>query len=129
MENKSRVAGILSIISGAFSVLGLGWMVFSIYMFKFMFNEPYMPYNQGPPPEFFELITVVYSAFGLFFALLGALAVVGGIFSLKKRRWSIALAGSIASTIIFFPCGIAAVILVAMAQQEFHAPKPFASDA
>jgi hypothetical protein len=95
-------------------------MVLSIYLFDLILSEPSMPYSPGPPQEFFTVMMIVYAAIGLFFALVGALAVVGGIFALKKKRWGLALAGAIAGTITFFPCGIAAVILVSMGQPEFN---------
>jgi hypothetical protein len=125
MNNNSKIGGILSIISGAFGVFYLAMTVFSIYMFRAMFSQPFSPFSQyppTPPPEFFTLMTVFYSVFGGFFALIGVLGIIGGVFSLKKRRWGLALAGAIAGTITFFPCGIPAIIFVTMAKPKFAAP-------
>jgi hypothetical protein len=47
------------------------------------------------------------------------LAIVGGAFALKKRHWPLALAGAIAGTITFFPCGIPAIIFVSLGKEEF----------
>jgi hypothetical protein len=67
----------------------------------------------------------MYVVIGVFLALLGALAIAGGIFALKRKRWVIALAGAIAGTITFFPCGIPAIILISMAKHdEFSTSKP-----
>ena len=68
------------------------------------------------------MMTVFYSAIGLFYALVGVLGIVGGVFALKKNRWSLALAGAIAGTVTFFPCGIPAIIFVTLAKQEFSVP-------
>lgn len=59
---------------------------------------------------------------GVGMALIGVLAIVGGVFALKVKHWGWALAGAIAATIVFFPCGIAAVILVTKAHPDFQKP-------
>ena len=117
--NKSKIAGILSIISGVFGFLGLAWMLFSMYMVGTVFNQPSIYGATTLPPEFLTIMVIFYSVFGLFLALLGVLGIVGGVFAIKKKRWAIALAGAIAAAITFFPCGIAATILVSLAQPEF----------
>lgn len=118
------VAGILSIISGVFGVLWLGWAILMVYMFNTM-SQWGMPYSSGPPEALMVVMTVMYTSIGVFLTLLGVLAIVGGVFSLKKKRWPVALAGTIAGTITFFPCGIPAIVLVSMAKQtEFTEPKP-----
>ena len=125
MGNKSKAAGILSIISGAFGILWLGWAFLAVYMFSNMSQWGYMPYSSSPPQSLLVLITVLYTSIGMFFTLVGILGIVGGVSALRKRRWAIALAGAIAGTITFFPCGIPAVILISMAkEEEFSEPTP-----
>jgi hypothetical protein len=51
--------------------------------------------------------------------LVGALAIVGGIFVLKKQRWGWALAGAIAGNLLFPLCGIPAVIFTSLGKAEF----------
>ncbi len=60
-----------------------------------------------------------YLAIGFFFMLVSALAIVGGIFSIRRRRWGLALAGAIAATSVFFYCGVPAIIFVSMGRSEF----------
>jgi hypothetical protein len=122
MENKARIAGILSIISGVFGILGLGWAFLGLFTMGNMFRGGLMPYS--PPREFFIVFTVVYILIGLCSLLLGVLAIIGGVLAIKKKRWCLALAGAIAATVTFFPCGIPAIILISMAKQkEFSAPQ------
>ena len=120
------MGGILSIISGAFGFFHLVGAFLSVYMFRFMFTDSFTPYSAAPPPEFLTVMTVFYGTIGLGFALIGILAIVGGIFALKRKHWGLALAGSIAGTFTFFPCGIPAIIFVSMSQQEFSASGPAA---
>ncbi len=118
MHNYSRIGGILSIISGAFGIIWTGFFVFfSLYMFQFMSGPGY----GAPPHEFFTVMKVFYSSIGAFFAVVGILAIIGGVFALKRRRWGLALAGAIAGTVTFFPTGIPAIIYVTMAKPEFSA--------
>jgi hypothetical protein len=54
-------------------------------------------------------------------ALIGALGIVGGVYAIKKKHWALALAGAIAGTVTFFPCGIPAIIFVSLGKEEFTA--------
>jgi hypothetical protein len=49
----------------------------------------------------------------------GALAVIGGLSSLQRRRLWLAVCGSVAAMICFPPAGIAAMILIVLAEPEF----------
>lgn len=51
--------------------------------------------------------------------IIGMLAVAGGIFAIRRKRWGWALAGSIAAAINPLPLGIIAVILVVLSKKEF----------
>jgi hypothetical protein len=48
------------------------------------------------------------------------LAIVGGIFALRRRNWSMALAGSIAAALTSSVLGVAALVLTVMARDEFE---------
>jgi hypothetical protein len=119
MQNNAKVGGILSIVSGAFGFLGLGWAALWIYMSSFMFDLPQDPMTPAFSNEFFYIMAIVYGGIGLILALIGVLAIVGGACALKKRHWPLALAGAIAGTITFFPCGIPAIIFVSLGKEEF----------
>jgi hypothetical protein len=62
---------------------------------------------------------IIYIVWGSITAVVGLFAIVAGVFSLKRTNWGLALAGTIASTITFFPCGIPAIIIISFAQNEF----------
>ena len=56
---------------------------------------------------------------GFLFIPTGIIAIVGGIFSLIRKKWWMALAGSIAAIICFLFLGIPATIFLAQSKREF----------
>ncbi len=116
--NKSQLGGIFSIVSGALGALsGFLVIVYMIFM-AVMFSTISVEELGGV----FTAVFVIYSIVALGCIALGVLAIVGGVFSLKKIRWGWALAGAISASMSFFPLGIAAIVLVAMSQAEFGKP-------
>jgi len=96
---KPIVGGILSIVSGAsFTVAGL--LILSA--------------NWGEIPPF-ALVTVL-----VFLFIGGIMPIVGGIFALKRKRWKLALAGSIGviTGTVFF--AVPALVLIIMSKNEFE---------
>ena len=63
-------------------------------------------------------ITNPGSPLGWFAALVGIVAIVGGVYAIKRRLWGFALAGAICS-LVAFPLGVPAVILIARSKAEF----------
>jgi hypothetical protein len=93
-----KVAGILNIVSGCF----LGMAAFGSCMNVI---------NAGQTEW----------AWGIIFIIPGILALIGGIYSLEKRSWKLALIGSIFA----IPCvlGILSTILVSVSKEEFFSTK------
>ena len=52
--------------------------------------------------------------------ILGIVAIVGGVFALKREKWGLALAGSICALIGPWFLGIPAIVFVAMGKSEFE---------
>jgi hypothetical protein len=127
--NKGTTAGILSIVAGAIGVLnGIAFGVFSTLGFLFFSNPAFVPY---PPPTqftqpFLTILAVIYSVIGFGTLLVGILGIIGGIFSLKRKNWGVALAGAIAGSVTFWPCGIVAVVFVSLGKSEFEIIQPAA---
>ena len=100
-------AGILDIIAGSFGLICSLIFIFIGGIARFVPDVP----------------TYLWSAFTVLavpFALIGILAIVGGIYALRRKIWGLALAGSIAA---FFPSwllGIAAVVFTALSKNEFE---------
>jgi hypothetical protein len=123
MSNNAKVGGILSIVCGGLGVLIGCFYVLMIWLFNFLLTMPqsYGPMKPEFPQEFFYFIAIFYGGIGLILALIGVLAIVGGVYALKRKHWGLALAGAIAGSITFFPCGIPAIIFVTLAKEDFTA--------
>lgn len=120
---KATIGGILSIVAGAFGLLGGLMLLVVTLFFSSVFEDPSLFGNiTGTDQQFFTLMAVLYGAMGVFCLVTGVLGVVGGIFAIQKKRWGWALAGAIAGCINFMPVGIAAVVLTALAKPEFGVP-------
>jgi hypothetical protein len=121
MKNKAVIAGILSIISGAFSALGVLIMIVYAALFYFILKTPSAKADSSSEMVL-TVFMIVFCIIGVVLALLGALGIVGGILSIKRKKWGVALAGSIAGAITCLPCGVAAIVFTAMAKSEFNTP-------
>ena len=118
MPNNARVGGILSIVAGAFGALWIIVAVFLIVASFFVYTEPY--YDVAPSTDVLLIAILFYGFMGLLFLAAGVLAIVGGVFALRKKVWGLALTGAIAGTIAFFPCGIPAIIFTSLGRKEFN---------
>jgi hypothetical protein len=126
MDKKwSLVGGIMSIVSGGFGILGgLVFMVIGV-LFAFVMRLADNVSTSGlTAQQFGAIFGLIYGGMGFFLLLFGILALVGGIFAVRKKRWGLALAGAIGGTLSFFPTGVVAIIFTAMAKSEFDATKP-----
>ncbi len=129
MQSKATIAGILSIVSGIFGVLRLGWAFLWIWLFNDIFV--YSPKNGLPmySAGFIQLMNTFQIYWGIAGAVIGIFTIVAGILTLRRKSWGLALAGAIAGTLTFFPCGIPAIILISYAQNEFSkCQKPTATE-
>ncbi|MBL7165644.1 MAG: hypothetical protein ISS55_04065 [Dehalococcoidales bacterium] len=53
-------------------------------------------------------------------AVTGVLALIGGIFALQRKRWGLALAGSIAAFLPFGILGLVATIFTSLSRDDFE---------
>jgi hypothetical protein len=109
-------AGILNIVSGGLSFLGglLAGIIFSILAANAVYT--------GPGQQYVGTIAVWF--FFLPYVIISAVAIVGGVYCLRRRVWGLALAGSICSvlTIWGWALGVASIVFVAIAKDEFDRP-------
>ena len=103
------VAGILAIAAGGFKLLGLLGLIIASF---FVIASPVPAVGVDP--------AVILLIISIPLAILGILAVVGGIYALQRKKWGLALAGSIAAFLPFSLMGIAALILTVLSKNEFE---------
>jgi len=101
---KPIAAGILSIMAGFF------WIIGELFI-SLVLGGLSIILDVGILPAF--LLWLIGAAI----AVPGILAIVGGIFSLRRRQWALALIGSVCA--IPSGLGIAATILLALSRREF----------
>ncbi len=109
---RPKTAGILNIIAGVILVIGGAGVSallteeasMVIDVFRFYLGIDVVPYILAA-----IAVLVVF----------GIVVIIGGIFSIKRRVYGMALAGSIIAAITVFFLGIPALIFVAEARREF----------
>jgi len=105
---KPIAAGILQILTGALDLLG----ALLACVFTLMSNVP--PSTSRWPTIWLVLIILVI--------IWGILAIVGGIYALRRKRWRLALVGSIFSFLNpwTWELGVAAIVFTALSKNEFE---------
>jgi len=115
------VAGILEIISGAFGIVVGLFIALQLNIAKAIQGAPgFMPHTGSFPQMPFSLFPGMGMAMGIIIAVIGALAIIGGIFALKTRVWGLALAGSIAAVLTGRIMGVLALIFIVLGRKDFR---------
>ncbi len=107
-------AGIISIVVGGLSLI-VGFFV--ALAFTILYSNNYMDGTQ-----FTAAAGAIIWAIFLPYLILCAVAIAGGVFSLRRRLWGLALAGTICSLIVgwwVWPAGVAAIVFVIISKNEF----------
>jgi hypothetical protein len=125
MQNYARAGGILSIVAGGLGCLSALVLVLLAVFMGVLFGGNVFDghYYNSPGPEFtLEIMAIFYAVCGGIGVLVSVLAIIGGVYGIKKKNWGLALAGAIAGVLAFFPCGVIAIIFTALGKPEFSAP-------
>jgi hypothetical protein len=124
---KPVAGGICSIVGGSFAVIGGGLMgLLGAWFggFRGMWGGMWGPGMMTPWGSGMMMPwgSGLFSLLGLPAILLGVVAIVGGIFALRRRHWGLALAGAICAifTPASFVLGAVATVFVALARDEFE---------
>jgi len=93
-------AGVLDLVGG---VSQLGLSIFWIYILvdAIIRHGGHIPADPGP----IVMLAIITAPF----ALLGIIAIIGGTFALKRKRWKLALAGSF---LAFLPAVVTLICLI-----------------
>jgi len=115
---KSTLAGILDIIAGALALFGLILFILGMLIFLPVSQSGGIPGTPLSIPMNVSLILLFALAPILFAAQI--VAIIGGIYAIKRKRWGLALAGSIAAVFCSSPLGIAAIVFTILSKGEFE---------
>ena len=107
---KPTVAGILNIVAGVLGLLaGIGLaLMFQILGSLAAEFIPGLP--SGP----------LFALIGVPLIILGIVAIVGGIFALRRRIWGLAYAGGICALLLTLILGILSITFVSLGKSEFE---------
>ena len=100
---KGTTAGILTLIGGICGIAGGG--ILATVGTAFLMGIPGLELMAG---------------IGVGIIAIGVIALIAGIFTLRRRSWGFALAGAILALFPIIPLGILAIIFVAMGKSEFE---------
>ncbi|MFC1913407.1 hypothetical protein ACFLX7_04375 [Chloroflexota bacterium] len=115
---KPVVAGILNIFAGVIHLIGfIGVIIAIIAIGSGVHLWQYAPEIF---PTAIGLAQTILIIIAVFLAISGILPLVGGIYSIQRKKWGLALAGSIAAIFGTVLLGILAVIFTAISRDEFE---------
>jgi len=110
---KPTVAGILDIVSGAFALI---WFIMLIIAIIVTSGAMYFPGTEAIP----GFVPSILWCLAIPSLIIGILALIGGVYALQRKKWGLALAGSIAVTVFWFFVGIPAIVFIAQSKNEFE---------
>jgi hypothetical protein len=118
---KPTVAGILDIVGGALSILG----AIAVFLGILFFIPISRSAGPGPVPEMGPwmipgIVEAILLIAAVYFLIVGVLPIIGGVYALRRKKWGLALAGSIAAIFGSSVIGILATIFTAMSRDEFE---------
>jgi hypothetical protein len=120
---KSTTGGVLTVISGVFSLICcLGTIVAAVLVgsSEAIREKVLDSMRDASLSGDIGLVQTILIIVAIFFAITTALALIGGIFALQRKRWGWALAGSIAAILgSWWPIGVTATVFTAIARDEF----------
>ena len=118
---KPVVAGVLNLVAGAFVLIGgitvLGLLGQPTMAIPWANYAMYSLGLEGTPSTSF--VTKFIVALGVALVVPGVVSILGGIYSLRRNLWGLALAGAIFSLFYLPPLGIPAIIFTALSREEF----------
>jgi hypothetical protein len=104
------IAGILEIVSGIFNLIGFIVLLFiSIAIYRE--SDSYLAIS---------FIITIFIILTVLLFIAGILAVVGGNYAVRRKKWGWALTGSIFTLSPTFWIGLIAIILTVLSKNEFE---------
>lgn len=115
---KTTIAGVLDIIAGVMALVGTCVLLLIGVVGTGAISTAGI--HEPEAAKFAYLPIALFGPLAVLCFFIGVLAVIGGIAAIRRRRYWLALVGSIAALFSFFPIGIPAIVLTVMAEREFE---------
>ena len=113
---KPLVGGIVSITAGVFDLLGTLGLTIAIAVIG---STSLVITPADIYPLTISGLNAILAAVAIWLAVAGIVAITGGIFSLQRKVWGLALAGSIAATLSCGVLGVVSIVFAAISKNEF----------
>jgi len=110
------VAGILTVIAAVLKLFGVFGLIIALLAVG---NNPVI-HSAFEEAGVFMNIPTLMLVIAITLGVFGILGMVGGIYALQGKRWTLALAGSIAAALPFSILGIAAFVVTVLTRDEFE---------
>lgn len=109
---KPTVAGILNIFSGIFAFISFIGLIIG----SFVTSNPAI-FEGNVPPVNVSLICLILA---IPYLIICALSIVGGIYDLQRKKWTLALIGSVVAIFSTGIVGILSTVFTALSKDEFE---------
>ena len=113
---KPLVGGIIAITAGVFDLLATLGLTIAIAVLG---TSELVVTEADIYPLTIAGLNAILGTIAVYLAIAGIFAIVGGIFSLQRKLWGLALAGSIAAVLPFWVFGITSIVFTAISKEEF----------
>ena len=111
-----KVAGILDIVAGAFGLFIIAIWALWFTAFSFLSRMNTAEFHDFPA----SFMAIFMIPFAVFMSAAGILAIIGGVYALRRKKWGLALAGSIGALFSQLALGVVAIIFTVMGKNEFE---------
>ena len=110
-------AGILSIVSGVFGIIGIAFLIaFGATFGKEIAREALT--SIGFMQTVMPLRIIGFISVPMF--LINTVSIIGGIYAVQRKAWGLALAGAVCAIIPMQILGILSVVFIALSKKEFE---------
>ena len=115
---KPIVAGILNIITGVINLFGMFVVIGLLTAFGGGILS-IIRISDIMPIWLSGMVHGVLIIMAILLAVLSSLPLIGGVYAIQRKAWSLALAGSVVATLSIPPLGIVSTVLVSLSRNEF----------
>lgn len=118
LTSKPVVGGVLVIVSGLIGIVtGL--------LFAALSGETEDLLQETYGPDIVSAVEGVLVACGVIWFIIGLIALIGGVFAIKRKKWGFAIVGAVLALLTVWPyfigsiLGLVGLILIAISKNEF----------